>query len=88
MKVSPSHSSSFNEILNFSRAHFNANTAVQFPGPNSFLQMMCHYNKVYLNKFNTSLIKPERVFKGHTANQDHCIAHQGIHSEKGKLFLE
>lgn len=28
--------------------------------PNSFLQMMCHYKEVYLNKFNTSLINPCR----------------------------
>lgn len=29
--------------------------------PNSFLQMMCHYKEVYLNKFNTSLINPRRA---------------------------
>ena len=44
-----------------------------FQPPNSFLQMMCHYNEVYLNKFNTSLIKLESIFKGHAPNQDHCI---------------
>lgn len=43
-----------------------------FQPPNSFLQMMCHYNEVYLNKFNTSLIKLESIFKGHAPNQDHC----------------
>lgn len=43
-----------------------------FQPPNSFLQMMCHYNEVYLNKFNTSLIKLESIFKGHAPNRDHC----------------
>lgn len=48
-------------------AHFHANNGVaifffsrRFP-PNSFLQMMCHYKEVYLNKFNTSLINPRRA---------------------------
>ena len=48
--------------------HFHANSAVAiffffFPRrfPNSFLQMMCHYKEVYLNKFNTSLINPRRA---------------------------
>lgn len=49
-------------------------TASQFfPGvsSNSFLQMMCHYKEVYLNKFNTSLINPHRApSKGHTPHQD------------------
>lgn len=39
-----------------------------FLAPNSFLQMMCHYNELYLNKFNTSLIKEENVCKGQTPN--------------------
>lgn len=46
-------------------AHFHANNgvAIFFPQPfaNSFLQMMCHYKEVYLNKFNTSLINSHRA---------------------------
>jgi len=57
-----------------------------FPAPNSSLQMMCHYNELYLNKFNTSLIKEENVLKGHTPNQAAGLSFQTI-SSRGRREL-
>lgn len=61
-----SHRGSFRSAPQFEQSGhiFMQITASQFflqHFPNSFLQMMCHYKEVYLNKFNTSLINPRRA---------------------------
>ncbi len=58
-----------------------------FPAPNSSLQMMCHYNELYLNKFNTSLIKEENVLKGHTPNQAAGLAFRLLAQGGGENYF-
>ncbi len=58
-----------------------------FPDPNSSLQMMCHYNELYLNKFNTSLIKEENVLKGHTPNQAAGLAFRLLAQGGGENYF-